>query len=271
MNPLIRMHNYSPWCNVNNKPFQEIDQDVATIFLVDDYATMSKAQTRELIYAVQGVIPQEIIDHFESIVHFEDLMQWEKGDLVNQIWEHVQAAKLPYKFMDICYFVSSRFLNYTRSPNTVKAWALTARRFSAPVREKYNYEDVPFAHFAYAAKRKFDRISPDGKRTWQKILEYSYEGRNAQSYDVSVAQLEEAFEGKVRAVPGYQRGSENVELPTPVVLDSLSVEIEFANALAAITQLASRLSGNPQIVSLIEQGLNLLRVALDQLAKEEKS
>jgi hypothetical protein len=254
----------------NDNPFQEIDQDVATIFLVDEYATMSKAQTRELIYAVQDVIPQEIIDHFEAIVHFEELMQWEKGDLTNQIWEHVQAAKLPYKFMDICYFVSARFLNYTRSPNTVKAWALTARRFPAPVREKYNYEDVPFAHFAYAAKRKFDRIDRDGKHTWQKILEYSYEGRNAQSYDVSVTQLEEAFEGKVRIAPRYQPGDEDVEVPVPIVLESHSVEMEFANALAALSQLARRLSGNPQIVSLIEQGLKLLRIALDQLSGEKK-
>lgn len=254
----------------NSKPFQEIDLEAATMFLVDEYATMGKEQTRELIYSILDVTPQEIVDRFEALVHVQEMLQWEFGDLTNRIWEHVQAAKLPYKFTDVCYFVSVRFLNRTRSYNTVKAWALTAGRFPSPVREKYNYEDIPFAHFAYAGKRKFDQVGPDGKRTWQKILEYSYEGRNQQSYDVSVTQLEEAFEGKIRVVPGYEIGSDNTE-PEPVVqLESMSLEVEFAAALYALTTLAERLSGNPKVLELIKQGLNLLRVALEQL-NEEKS
>lgn len=246
-------------------PFTETDLETAAIFLVDEYADYSREETADMIYAMQRVIPDDVITRFEGIVRVEEMLQWEKGDLTNLIWENVKANGLkdkagkPYRFQDACYFVSVRFLNRARSYNTVKAWALTARKYSPEERERLHFQDVPFAHFAYAGKNKFDGREAPAR---DEILEWSYEQTQAQSYNVSVSQLEEKFEGKVRPQPG----SLLAEMPA---VDS--IENELMNALQTLINLVGKLEGGryEKISPLIQQGLELVRIALSQIAGEE--
>lgn len=171
-----------------------------TTFSID--VAPESSEVGDMVKRIDRILPEPLINEFEGIAAMEDNLQWAKGDLVNRVWENVLAKKLKnkkgnqYTFLDVTYYVSIRFMQGSRSFNTVKAWALVARRYSPAVRQLYHFDEVPFAHFGYAAQRKFDVDSDTGQKLWQDILDYSYELSQHQGRPASVKQLEQKFEGK---------------------------------------------------------------------------
>lgn len=161
----------------------------------------ASSEVGDMIKRIDKILPEPLINEFEGVAAMEDHLQWTKGDLTNRIWENVLAKKLKdkkgnqYTFLDVTYYVSVRFLQGSRSFNTVKAWALVARRYSPAVRQLYHFEDVPFAHFTYAAQRKFDIDGNAGQKLWQDVLDYSWVLSQSQGRSASQKQLEQKFEG----------------------------------------------------------------------------
>lgn len=233
--------------------FEEVIQHI----LVTPDFKKPKSEVRTMIVDMLAVLSEEMIQYMENIRQVENALQWDRGDAANIIWDAVKQAGLknkrgePYTFEDTCYFVSLRFLSGTKSYNTVKANALVSRRFSTAQRQRYKFQDVPFSHFAYAARRKFDLESPvNGKKIWQNILDYSYRQSIKQGYDCTVANLEAEFEGKFKSRSGYVSGIDQTRLqestpspvsfsPTaPIGIDATPVEEQFralVKTLAALT------------------------------------
>jgi len=212
----------------------------------------STAELRDLIYNIDKVVSEETIQGFEAIAQEEERRRWEKGDLTLVIWASVQSSnKLNYSFLDVCYYVSVKFLKGQRNLNTVKLWALVARRFSPAVRARFHYLDLPFSHFVYAAKQRFDEEIPQtGTKWFEEILDYSWELSQQKGYCVSVRALKEKFELEPPA-PAKTTVAANVlhnptrdafEFGPPIEISSLNI----AGALDIkdeIRELVHKLSG----------------------------
>jgi len=159
------------------------------------------SEVAEMIRAIDKVVSEEVQQEFEGIAQEQERVQWRMGDLTNEIWSSVLASDLrneegkPYTFLDVCYYVSVKYLRRSRSMNTVKAWALTARRFSPKQRDRYRWLDIPFSHFTYAGRAKFDQPNPKtSKKIWSEILDRSWELSQQQGYPASERQLREVFD-----------------------------------------------------------------------------
>lgn len=180
----------------------------------------SQSEIADLFKRIEKVVPVEVDDKLSALAEMDNQVQWTWGDLTNSVYDNVIAKKLKNKkgdditYFDVCYWVSVKYLRGTRSMNTVKAWALTSRRFTPAVRAHFHYDELPFSHFTYAAQRKFDIASPDtGKKLWEDILVFSWEqSRNLGRDASSVKDLQAAFEGKPRQSPHYQVGANDAFL-----------------------------------------------------------
>jgi hypothetical protein len=177
-------------------------------------------EVAKMFMAFERVIPEEVGQKFESIGILEDHLQWDKGDLTLLIWDIVQANNLkdskgnPYTFLDVCYFVSSRYLNFSRSYSTVKAWAITARRFTKKTREAYHADELPFSHFAYAGQRRWDEINPDtGQKYWVDILLFSYSQYMKFGRNCSVRVLSDKYE-KEKTQTSLAKATKKQHAPT---------------------------------------------------------
>ena len=235
------------------------------IFSID--VSSEPSEVHAMFRSIEKTLDEKFIQSFDSEFALEDRLQWSKGDRTNMIWASVQAKKLrnkqgrPYTFLDICYFVSIRFLRGTRSFNTVKSWALVARRYSPAVRQLYHYDEVEFAHFAYAAQRKFDIDSDTGQKMWQDVLEYSHTLSQIQGRPASQKQLEARFEGKRITKSQFNptaneyhvneldvsgiEASQLVDIPA----SSDTLEAEFSETLHRLSGLVSRISAKYPIFS----------------------
>jgi len=172
----------------------------------DPIETRPQTDVTEMVRRMTQVIPDDLMAVLDKLSDAAEELQWGRGDCANTVWELVQAADLKnirdesYTFLDVCYFVAVKYTKGQRSYNTIKANALVARRFPSQVREKYHFMALPFSHFAYASRRKFDQMmltgKYKGKKIWQAILQYSWEVSQKQLYPPSVSLLEEKFEGK---------------------------------------------------------------------------
>lgn len=183
----------------------------------------SQSDIKDLFKRIDKVVPVAVAERFEVIMQYEEHLQWEQGDLTNSVYDNVIAKGLRNKrgeavtFFDVCYYVSVKHLHGSRSMNTIKAWALTSRRFTPVVRAHFHYDEIPFSHFAYAAQRKFDVQSADtGNKVWEDILNFSWEQSRNLGRDVAVKDLEAAFEGKPRQSPKYQVGSDDAFLQSQI-------------------------------------------------------
>lgn len=246
------------------------------------YGGEDEKDLHEMVTKFDKALPEAIITEFEAIGQYEDFTQWKKGDLTNQIWSVVVAKKLKnkkgvaYTFIDVCYYVSVRFMRGTRSYNTVKAWALTARRYSPAVRKKYSYDILPFSHFAFAAKRIFDvDSSVSGGKVWQDILDFSLDFANRHARVCSVRALENKYETGIKPKRTYVTGlqTSGEEIITPVTLADVktavdqSIEDEFEDLVFKLGAFISRFSVKyPMFTDPLSQGyaliLNVLQRAL---------
>jgi hypothetical protein len=260
--------------------------DDATVLTIDLQASREDSDVRDMFRKIDRVVPDDIRDRFDALFHYEDGLQWERGDLTNTIWQNVQGKKLrnkqgrPYTFLDTCYYISAKFLRGNRSFNTVKAWALTARRYSPVVRALYHADEIPFSHFVYAAQRKFDVDSTQtGEKVWQDILNHSYDQMTALGREISVRELENHFEphAQVNSGSSYKTGIQspttNEYTFTPIVLADLddqpvldNPEIELEEELHKLAGIVSRISTKfPMYAGLVNQGLALITNALRQI------
>lgn len=242
----------------------------------------------EMMRKIEGVIPEKILNRFGAIGDLEEQLQWEKGDLTNDIWLIVEAKKLKnkkgrrYQFLDICYFVTKKFLRNSRSFNTVKAWALTARRYSPEIRAMYSSDLIPFSHFAYAAKRKFDVDSQvTGLKVWQDILQDSLDFYHQHMKYKSVRALEEKFEGVKKSNVKYQTGvyrDREVDMIHPVSIidlqgdtkpyEDLSLEAEFREFAHKFEGFLHRFSAKyPKFSNTLTQSYTLIRQVIDNLTR----
>ena len=247
------------------------------------------SEVGDMIKRIDKILPEPLVNEFEGIAQMEDNLQWQKGDLTNRIWENVLAKKLKnkkgvqYTFLDVTYYVSVRFLQGSRSFNTVKAWALVARRYSPVVRRLYHFEDVPFAHFTYAAQRKFDVDSNTGQKLWQDILDYSWELSQTQGRGASVAQLEQKFEGaratKSRFKPTFNDFSAHEIDINGVEIAQLSniqaspdtLEVEMAETLHRLSGLVLRFANRyPSIGGTVMNAYSVLSNALSSIARSHE-
>jgi len=215
----------------------ETEDILANILSFDPIETRPVTEVTEMIRAIARVIPDELEAVLNNLSDMAEQLQWGRGDCANAIQELVKTAGLKnargeaYTFFDVCYFVAIRYTKGQRSYNTIKGNALVARRFPQAVREKYRYEHIPFSHFAYAARRKFDQFQTTGrykgKKIWQAILLYSWEVSQQRLYSPSERELQEQFEGlKIQPVmtPTYVTGQDNSRVMnfTPVVIPEIS-------------------------------------------------
>lgn len=255
-----------------------LDDGIFTI----DVSTTESSDVKQMIRKIEAILPDDLITEFDGIVSGEDRLQWTKGDLTNKIWDNVQAKKLRngknkrYTFLDICYFVSIRFLKGKRSYNTVKTWALVCRRYSPAVRQAYHYDEVEFSHFAYAAKKIFDIDNPEtGQKRWQDVLDYSFNTSKGRGYDVSESELEFVFESKKRPKTQFQPtvndfSSSEIDV-TPIEISQIAtvpeqsdtLEIEFSEALHRLAGIVHRIGvKHPIIASSVMTGYSILSNAL---------
>jgi len=260
-------------------------------YLTVDLSLPQSSEIRSMFKAIERVLPEDLIAEFDGLVQAEDMMQWSYGDKTNQIWSAVSAKKLknkkgkPYTFLDICFFVSVRFLRQTRSFNTVKTWALVCRRYSPVVRQLYNYEDIWFAHFAYAAKKIFDVDDTNGKKKWQNVLSFSYNQSLRQGYTVSVQQLESYFEGRKKnksnfaptvhdfALADIDLSPIDVNQVATIQSDADTLEGEFGEAIHRLGGIVTRISAKyPIIGGSVNQAYAVLSNALRVIVspKEEE-
>ena len=259
----------------------DVDQDV-----VDTYSTFQPSEIRTMFLRIEKVVPEDVSARLESVCEIEDKLQWVKGDLVNEIWKNVQGSGVknkrgnPYTFLDVCFFVSAKYLRFSRSFNTVKAWALTARRYSLEVRAHYRGEELPFAHFAYAAKKIFDVDSSTGQKRWQDVLDHSMDQYEKLGRCISVSDLERHFEGKKKTQTTYATGVyefPSVEVTTvPVAIqdiapaDDIDVDTEFSEALHKFSGIVSRIvAKHPKYAGAIQQGFALLSNALQAIQQPD--
>jgi len=235
----------------------------------------------EMIRAIDKILPEETIQKFEGIAQEEERVQWQKGDLTNEIWSAVLAANLcngegkPYTFMDICYYVSRRFLRGGRSENTVKAWALTARRFPPALRKRYRWLDIPFSHFTYAGRNKFDADNPKtGHKFFMDILDYSWELSQNQGYPAAEWQLKSVFEPEaVSQSSGYVQYQTGVNVGSGIEFAPLNIErvsedpeppevdyeAELREQLHRLNLLIQGISvNNPKIGKMLFQALSMM-------------
>ena len=171
----------------------------------DPIETRLASDVKTMIKAMTNVIPEELIATLENLSDVAESLQWGRGDCANAVWDIVKTKKLknkrgePYTFIDVCYFVAVKYTKGQRSFSTIKGNALVARRFPQAIREMQNYKELPFAHFAYASKKKFEKVQTKGKyqglKSWQAILDYSWELSQKQLHPPSVDLLKEKFEG----------------------------------------------------------------------------
>ena len=261
---------------------------VTDTFSVD--VTPESSEVGYMIKRIDRILPEPLVNEFEGIAQMEDSLQWQKGDLTNRIWENVLAKKLKnkkgvqYTFLDVTYYVSVRFLQGSRSFNTVKAWALVARRYSPVVRRLYHFEDVPFAHFTYAAQRKFDVGSDTGQKLWQDILGYSWELSQAQGRSASVRQLEQKFEG-TRATKSSFKPTLNDFNPHEIDINGVEIaqlsviqatpdtlEVEMAETLHRLSGLVLRFANKyPKIGGSVMNAYSVLSNALASIARSHES
>jgi hypothetical protein len=185
--------------------------------MIDATATIvtapSQSEIGDLFRRIDKVVPVKVAERLDALYQLDERLQWQRGDLTNEIYDNVIAKKLknkagqPITFFDVCYYVSLKYLRGTRSMNTVKAWALTTRRFSPAVRQYLHHDEIPFSHFVYAAQHKFDAVGDSGKKVWEEVLNFSWEQSRNLGRDCSVADLEAAFEGKPRPSAKYNVGA----------------------------------------------------------------
>jgi len=217
----------------------------------------------EMIRAIDKILPEESIQRFEALSQEEERVQWQKGDWTNEIWSAVLAARLcnsegkSYTFMDICYYVSRRFLRGARSENTVKAWALTAKRFSPALRKRYRWLDIPFSHFIYAGRNKFDVDNPKtGHKIWQDILDYSWELSQNQGYPAAEWQLKSAFEpDSVHESSGFVQYQTGVNVGNGIEFAPLKVEHEVEDTKPVDVDYEAELREALHQINLLIQGI----------------
>jgi len=241
-------------------------------------------EIRAMIVKIDRVVPEEVAQELENICQIEDHLQWRKGDLVNEIFKNVQGKQLknkrgnPYTFLDVCFYVSAKYLRFSRSFNTVKAWALTARRYSPEVRAHYQAENLPFSHFAYAAKKIFDVDSSTGQKRWQDVLDHSVDQMQKLGRQISVTDLEKHFEGKKKVSATYRTGVyefPSVEITlAPVVIQDVvgedpDIDTEFSEALHKFSGIVTRITVKyPRYSGVIQQGFALLSNALQAIRQQ---
>lgn len=247
-----------------------------------DYRTPSDSELAEMFRKISRVVPDDVDNQLSSIANIVDHLQWPLGDLVNEIFKNVQGSGIknkrgnPYTFLDVCFYVSAKYLRYSRSFNTVKAWALTARRYSPEVREHYHFEDLPFAHFAYAARKIFDVDSSTGQKRWQDVLDHSIDQMIKLGRLISVTDLEKHFEGRKKATPTYQTGvyefpSVEVTMAPVVIHDvdpaaDVDIDQEFSEVMHKLAGLVSRIVAKHPIVSgVVQQAFAMLSNALQAI------
>lgn len=250
---------------------------------VDLYDGIEPNEIADMFKRIKKAIPDEIDDRFTAIGELEEKLQWEKGDLTNTIWANVNGKRLKnragrlYTFLDVCFYVSVRYLHGNRSYNTVKAWALTARHYSPKVRAFYNYDVIPFSHFAYAAKRVFDVPGENSKKVWQNVLDHSRDQSAKRGRDISVRELEHFFEGVHKSPNRYRSGmmqlsGEEATQPSVNVFDlpldnnAPTLELEFAEEMHKLSALISRMTLRyPMYAGLLSQGFSILSNAFGQI------
>lgn len=252
---------------------------LAEIFSID--VTPESSEVVDMVRRIDKILPEPLINEFEGIAAMVDSVQWSQGDLTNQIWQNVLTKKLknkkgnPYTFLDVCYYVSVRFLHGSKNFNTVKAWALVSRRYSPAVRQLYHYDEIDFAHFAYASQRKFDVDSDTGQKLWQDVLDYSWELSQNQGRAASVKQLEQKFEGARASKSQFKPtmndfnhreidiGGVEISQLSEIPADSSTLEAEMAEVLHRLSGLVFRLANKyPKISGSVMNAYAVLSNAL---------
>ena len=134
---------------------------------------------------------------------------------------------------------------------------------------------MPFAHFAYAAQRKFEPDSTTGQKLWQDVLDYSWEVSQSQGRSASVKQLEQKFEGtrasKSQFKPTLNEfntreidiGGVEISQLSEIPVDSSTLEAEFAEALHRLSGLVFRFANKyPKISGSVTSAYSVLSNAL---------
>jgi len=239
------------------------------------------SEVGDMVRRIDKILPEPLINEFEGVAAMIDNVQWNLGDLTNQTWQNILAKKLknkrgnPYTFLDCCYYVSIRFFNGSKSFNTVKAWALVSRRYSPAVRQLYHYDEIEFAHFAYAGQRKFEADSDTGQKLWQDVLDYSWELSRNQGRAASVKQLEKKFEGTRSAKSQFKPtmndfntreidiGGVEISQLSEIPADSDTLEAEFGETLHRLAGLVFRFANKyPRISGSVTNAYSVLSNAL---------
>lgn len=171
-------------------------------------------------------------------------IQWQAGDLVNEICIQVMAHSLQASIMDVCYFISDEIYGLF-APQTLRIYAAVAKFYPAYARTSI----MPFWLYRYATRFEKD---------WIKVFTWAE--------DFADTHARSPYEREVRAnfeqFPTPTPAPKETEVPS---YNTLSPEVE------AIEQAALTRESKLTLKIIIRGLLSLIPVTIDELKNPEAS
>jgi hypothetical protein len=129
----------------------------------------------DIFQEIERAAPEDLLYALSAVGDTLEQMAWKAGWLTDHLYNLCRAKQVEADYFTVCYYVAAFRLRGQRSPNTVKAWALTARFFSQEVALQYHYDIVPMTIFTLAASFR-DQVNPKTQNLyWQDALDYAFE------------------------------------------------------------------------------------------------
>ena len=120
--------------------------------------TQPMTQTKSLFQSIREVLPESQIAAIIDLREITSSIQWQAGDLVNDIYIQVMANSVQASIQDVCYFVSGEIYNLF-APSTLRIYAAVAKFYPIPTRN----DMLPFWLYRYATRFEDD---------WQKAFKW---------------------------------------------------------------------------------------------------
>lgn len=123
--------------------------------------TQTQMKTKSLFQSIREVLPDSQMCAIIDLREKTSAIQWQAGDLVNDIYVQVMANKVQASIMDVCYFVSDEIYGLF-APSTLRIYAAVAK-FYLP------YTRGVFVIYPYWMFRYATRFATD----WQKVFKWA--------------------------------------------------------------------------------------------------
>jgi hypothetical protein len=169
-------------------------------------------------------------------------IQWQAGDLVNDLYMQIMANNVQASIMDVCSFVSDEIYNLF-APTTLRIYSAVAKFY--PVLDRASFDNYSFWIFRYATRFEAD---------WHKVMDYVDEFCDKHA--------RQPYEREVRAYFEPAQELLNQVTPAPGAEDYV---IQLPPEIQAIEQAALTNACKSSLKVIITGLLNLIAPTISEL------